>query len=348
MSTQFDSIAPLILGVDEAWDKLSADDLLSRGYRFVIGYLSPDRTGKNLTEQLVTQYLAAGLAVLPVWEFDPQAPLGGYTRGVSDATDACRYLQALGWPKGRSVYFAIDFDVTADQMPTVVQYMTATAEWCAKFGYRADAYGGYAVISELKRRGLIAYGWQTYAWSQGRWVPGIAIHQTTNGVHVASHVVDEDQAYVHDFGQWMPDGWSDLTYPGGFMDPQQQQQLADASYAVTEDFSLDDPTKRVPLQVWTLQVGTMLTHLRSDMSGILSQNADMAAAIHEFGSALQLLTAQVAQALAALGQQQAAEQAVLDIWKRVADALERLAPPPAPVTPAATAEPVTHPADSLS
>ena len=348
MSTQYVSIAPPILGVDEAWDKMSPQELIGAGFHFVIGYLSPDRTGKNLTTDLVRSYLDAGLAVLPVWEWAPDAALGGYTVGVHDATMACNMLDAMQWPQDRSVYFAIDFDVRADQMPSVVQYMTAAREWCARRGYRADAYGGFAVIRELLGRGLITYGWQTYAWSGGQWVPGAVLHQTDNDTHVGFHVIDRDTAYVMDFGQWMPEGWTSPSNPGGPMDPQQSHELDDVNYAVTQCFSFEHPGTRVPLQTWTFEVNGAIRDIASALAALKTQGAGVGQAVQELVDVDAKLATGVAGILTAQGQQAQSEQLLVDCWQRIAAALERLSPPTSQPTSPASEQPAPHPADTLS
>src|SRR5262249_50303723 len=50
--------------------------------------------------------------------------------------------------------------------------------------------------------GKISFGWQTFAWSAGRWEPRAQLRQVRNGVTIAGGACDIDQSQADDFGQW--------------------------------------------------------------------------------------------------------------------------------------------------
>ena len=60
------------------------------------------------------------------------------------------------------------------------------------------------MISHLFDAGLIGYGWQTYAWSDGQWDHRAQLRQYSNGHTIAGVGVDYDQSTAVDFGQWRP------------------------------------------------------------------------------------------------------------------------------------------------
>jgi len=327
------SLGVLILGADESWDKATPQDLVAHGYKWVASYLSPDVNGKNWTRDLIRASHGAGLAVLPVWEYAADAAKHGGLQGQQDAANACTLLKSLGWPTGRTVYFAIDFDVQQADLAAVRAYMVGAVTVCERNGYHADAYGDFVVIDDLRRAGLITFGWQTYAWSHGQWAPGVILRQFRNGVTVAGHTIDNDMAYSVEFGQWSPPNWDPGPGIGGIMQPEQAQQLGDTAWAVTQDADIDDPTKRVPLQVWTGQVNARLNAMATLINEMSTTVATVGKTMIALVQADKTLADAVVSALARMGDQGAAEQTLMSAWTRIADAAERLSPPPAPAAP---------------
>lgn len=198
-------------GLDEAWDRLTILQLKTAGYRFVCRYLGEDTTGKNLTMQEADELKAAGIAIVSNYEYAPGAALAGYPRGYDNAQLARRQHAMCGGPDTAPIYFSVDVDVADSvQMAAVVAYFRGVN---AVLGVaRTGAYAEYDVIKQLFDAGVIRYGWQTYAWSHGQWDPRAQLRQVRNGLVVAGHDVDEDQALTADFGQWgaqIMDGFTD-------------------------------------------------------------------------------------------------------------------------------------------
>lgn len=192
--------------IDEDWSKADPLQLAAAGYRGVIGYVSQDTTGKNLSRVQVDAIHAAGLDVGLVYEYDPQSALGGASAGTRDAQIATSHAQALGAPAGIALGFAVDFQVTVTQLPVVLAYALAFRAAAAAAGYRATAYCDYLVCQYLDAHGWAQLGllWQTYAWSAGAWWPRAVLRQTANGITVAGATVDRDEAEGSDWGQWPP------------------------------------------------------------------------------------------------------------------------------------------------
>lgn len=196
-------------GVDEAWERAPSNVLSAGGVKFVVRYLSYDTTGKNLTAAEAKTLSGAGLSIVSNWEYGAQAAKYGYSQGMRDAAEAEKQHLACGAPADRPIYFSVDYDVP-DMAP-------AKSDPAAKLGPVADyfrgvamvlglartgAYGGYWAISRLFDAGLIKWGWQTYAWSGGRWDGRAQLHQTQNNIVIGGAHVDRDEAEVPDFGQW--------------------------------------------------------------------------------------------------------------------------------------------------
>jgi len=228
--------APLAYGVDFSWSRPTAEDLRAAGYSFVCRYLSWSTSGKNLTPDEAAYWQANDFDIVSNWEYYAEAPKGGWAQGVEDATEALRQHQWCGGGEADPVYFSVDYDVPmstyahepwwqrlwrwllrlvahvrrgaigvlhgvpAEYMP-VADYMRGAASVMGGVE-RVGAYGEYDVVRQLFNDGLIAYGWQTYAWSYGWWEPRAQLRQVQNGITVGGEEVDRDEAWAPNYGQW--------------------------------------------------------------------------------------------------------------------------------------------------
>jgi hypothetical protein len=116
---------------------------------------------------------------------------------LSAARAAKAQAASRGKPDWRPIFFAVDFPGTGRQ---VAPYFRGVNSVLGKA--LTGAYGSYAVIKALFDMGLIAFGWQTYAWSGGLWDPRAHLQQYSNDHHVAGVSCDFDRANAADFGQW--------------------------------------------------------------------------------------------------------------------------------------------------
>ena len=204
-------IGPLI---DEAWAKVDPGAAKLAGYVGIIGYISEDNTGKNLTRAQVDAIHTQGLDVGFADEYGATEALGGFAAGRTRALRTIGFAQALGVPAGVAFYAPADWDVTDAQKPAVLSYATAHDMYLKSAGYRGGLYSGYYTCAYLMSHGYQGLLWQTYAWSGGLWLAGVAIRQTVNGIHIAGADVDRDTAEFIDWGQWPPGGRTDtMTTP---------------------------------------------------------------------------------------------------------------------------------------
>jgi hypothetical protein len=201
-----------IEGIDAAWSRPTPAELKEVGKRFIIGYVSHDPS-KNLTKANCEDYLAAGIDVGLIWETTATRALSGATGGRADGIEARRQARLLGYPDGKSIGFAVDFQATQTQLTGPVRAYGVA--------FRQDVgissvYGGKATIKYFVENDLADFFWQTYAWSTAGtsvlrmqqdpydigWVPAAHVQQYHNGVNIAGHDTDLDRALVADFGQW--------------------------------------------------------------------------------------------------------------------------------------------------
>ncbi|GAA2586162.1 DUF1906 domain-containing protein [Actinomadura fulvescens] len=189
-----------VFGVDYAWGRPGPAALKRAGAKFVCRYLSHDTTGKNLTRAEADQLSDAGLWLVVVWETTASRALSGRTGGIADARDADRQALAVGMPSGRPIYFAVDFDASASQQAAINAYLDGAASVIGRG--RVGVYAGYGPLKRAFDAKKVTYGWQTYAWSGGRWDARAQLQQYSNDHQLNGVTVDYDRAVKADYGQW--------------------------------------------------------------------------------------------------------------------------------------------------
>ncbi|QXJ20645.1 DUF1906 domain-containing protein [Actinomadura graeca] len=189
-----------VFGVDYAWGRPGVAALKSAGAKFVCRYLSHDTTGKNLTRDEADELSGAGLWLVVVWESTASRALDGRAAGEADARDAAAQAEALGMPEDRPIYFAVDFDATSGQQPAINAYLDGAASVIGRG--RVGLYGGHGPVKRAFDAKKITYGWQTYAWSDGKWDARAQLQQYSNDHDINGVSTDYDRAVKSDYGQW--------------------------------------------------------------------------------------------------------------------------------------------------
>lgn len=182
----------------------STADLKAAGISFVCRYLSevnPATQVKLLTPAEAQALSATGIGIVSNFEWYAARATEGHTAGAQDAQLAAQQHAACGGPASRPIYFSVDADVDGT---AVADYFRGVASVIGLS--RTGAYGSYQVIKYLFDNHLIAWGWQTYAWSAGQWEPRAHIQQYENNVTIAGASVDRDRSMQADFGQWFAGG----------------------------------------------------------------------------------------------------------------------------------------------
>lgn len=183
---------PTVYGLDFAYGSLSAAGAKAQGARFAASYLSD--SSKDWTRAALDSYHAEGLATVAVWETIATRATEGYAAGFADARSAARELAALGAPKDQPFTMAVDCDCTTVSIEGYFEGAHAAV------GDQENAYGGYDQLSFLCEHHLVGdENWQTYAWSDGRWLPASCapLEQYLNGSSF-----DHDRAIAANYGQW--------------------------------------------------------------------------------------------------------------------------------------------------
>lgn len=196
-------------GGDYSWARPDPAALVAAGWQFVVRYVSDDRRTmgtpweKNLDSLEALALSRAGLDIVLVWEgvAVDRDPLKGYAKGVADARAALATALALGAPARPVVYFAVDWNATADQFPAIGDYFSGVA---SVFGPdRTGCYGHTYLLRYLFAANVISYGWipRAASWSYGLGESRAQLRQLS-GATVGGSSVDLDDATSDDFGQW--------------------------------------------------------------------------------------------------------------------------------------------------
>jgi peptidoglycan hydrolase-like protein with peptidoglycan-binding domain len=190
-----------IAGVDYAFAVPSAAALKAAGISFAVRYVSTD-PAKDLTVAEASALHAAGISVGLVWETTGTEAQEGYAQGMSDAAAARAAADALGFPASLPIYYAVDFNATEAQMPTVLDYLHGAAD-AAGAKDLVGVYGSYSVVEAAYAAGF-TFLWQTLAWSNGAWSAHATLRQLNVGQEIDGVAVDLDQAMTASYGQWQP------------------------------------------------------------------------------------------------------------------------------------------------
>lgn len=180
MSKGFDAATPL--------NATTAASFKSNGYEFVCRYLVPAASAwKALTKTEADVIQASGMKIVSVFETTADRALGGRGAGLIDGAIASQCAVDVGQPEGSTIYFAVDFDPTPDQMSAVIAYIKGAND--ATPNYSTGVYGSYDVVTAVRAAGAASHVWQTYAWSGGK-LADCQIFQYQNGEQY-----DEDRSF---------------------------------------------------------------------------------------------------------------------------------------------------------
>jgi hypothetical protein len=190
-------------GVDYAFSPHpSISSLQKAGVKFVVRYIgskdyTSSRSSKWLSPSEYRSLKEAGIQVAVVFETTAKRPESGKSAGVADAKVAEKEIEYIGLPADIPVYFAVDYDDTVG--PNIRGYFDGIATVLPKS--RIGVYAGYKILKVLLDEKRATYGWQTYAWSGGKWDSRAQLQQYSNGKTIGGADVDYCRAMVADFGQ---------------------------------------------------------------------------------------------------------------------------------------------------
>jgi Rv2525c-like, glycoside hydrolase-like domain/LysM domain len=146
----------------------AATCLKNKGFGFAMRYYSPKPANpKNLTLAEAHALVKAGLLLGVVFESAAKRSLDGHGAGVADAQIAHNSaVNKIGQPSNTPIYFAVDFDATPNEIPTIVEYFKGVHEGLAQANggtsrYQVGVYGSGLTCSQLLANNLVTFCWLT-------------------------------------------------------------------------------------------------------------------------------------------------------------------------------------------
>jgi hypothetical protein len=199
-------------GLDTTRDvTIHASSIKANNFDFVARYLSQSHW-KVIGAGEVAAIAAAGLGLVLVYEDGPtSSDYFSFGRGQADGTRAAQQASLIGAPGGTVLYFAVDYDASANDISgPVTRYFNGAAGALKSFtavnggAYAAGVYGSGATCSAITATGLAKCGWlaQSTGWSGHDTYRDWSIRQGMPAV-IAGLSVDPDDA-VADYGAVLP------------------------------------------------------------------------------------------------------------------------------------------------
>jgi len=166
------------------------------GYTGVCRYLGAKTRGwpKGLTPEEVDSNKAEQLSIVSIWEGEATSSTYFTTdQALHDAQDALVEAEWLGQPQGTAIYFAVDLDTDAADMPAIRAYFATIIKVMAG-RYKVGVYGGIQTMETLYTAEIKPdHYWQTLAWSDGALFPHADLYQSAISQWIGTLGVDIDE-----------------------------------------------------------------------------------------------------------------------------------------------------------
>lgn len=187
------------MGIDTESAALNYAEVKARGYTFVMRYIVPSIPGKLITKSEIAAIHAQQLDLGMVYETTGTTFRMGQKGGLTDGQAARGAMIRLGAPRSCAAYHAIDSQVSASDMPSLIEWAKAVRG--AMLPYSTGFYGPFNALSVIKQNLSGVYTWQTSAWSDGQWLSGADMRQQGTVV-IGGIDCDVDKILFPDWGQW--------------------------------------------------------------------------------------------------------------------------------------------------
>ena len=177
--------------------------LRDAGVTFICRYLNPLGVSVGLSRREGIAITRAGLSIVALFEWGTISYTRSYftyARGQSDARLAFSSAKNIGVPAGRPIYFTVDMDATAPDLPAIGAYFHGVHDELLALGrtrptYLVGAYGSYRTLSYLRSVHAADYLFQTYAWSGGQVLAGVNLLQEEDDTHICGFANDRDVSW---------------------------------------------------------------------------------------------------------------------------------------------------------
>lgn len=142
-----------------------APQLTALGYQFFARYYRRTLVSRYaVSPEEVRPLFDAGLSMLSVFQNTNDAP-SYFTRenALADGAAAIAKAAHMGQPKSSAIYFAVDCNPGAEQMPLILDYFDVILHIVAPESYLIGAYGPGSVLKALREASLVRKTWLSNA-----------------------------------------------------------------------------------------------------------------------------------------------------------------------------------------
>jgi len=179
-----------MLGYDYT-ERIDPAALVATGCAAVFRYTTRPSWPKSITRAEVAELGRIRMPLACNFESTANRMRGAAPAGHADAVEQSGNLAMLGIPpQAVRSWFSADWDVQPGEVSAVLDYLHAAADVLGGKRF-VGCYGGLRAVSAAMDAGFA--GWQTVAWSGGRWDPRAVARQTGQQVTVAGVRVDVNQ-----------------------------------------------------------------------------------------------------------------------------------------------------------
>ena len=185
-----------------------APQLPSQGIQFVIRYYSKF-SSKAVTRAEALALSQAGLKTVVVYQ-DVNNAISFFSAslGRQNATAALAQAAAIGQPAASTIYFAADFDPTANEIngPLMDHFRAIGGVFAASSTpYGIGVYGSGLLCGLMRNAGLVKYTWLSQSTGFQEWAsfrPDANLVQSAPSRPLLTISIDDDIAQTADFGQF--------------------------------------------------------------------------------------------------------------------------------------------------
>jgi hypothetical protein len=177
-----------------------AKAIRAAGHSGAVRYFGFPGRRKCATAGELADFTANDIGMAGVFEDTVTTWRGGRVGGARSAQLARAHATAIGFPKSRPIYYAVDQDVvTTGEFGGMLDYLRGAGD--ADGGPSlVGVYGEADVIDRARDAGVAHFFWQTAAWSRGRHAVA-HLYQRIGAVNVGDISCDTNDVLLSDWGQ---------------------------------------------------------------------------------------------------------------------------------------------------
>jgi len=195
------------VGIDFSGADIDPHDAALAGAKFMLrysagmGFDAPKCQFKLCGHGEIAAAVKAGLDFIANSEFYESRVTEGAHAGAADGNADLHFWKARGLAKGASIYVSWDAAPVHNLFNGVAEYLKAYNHALAGY-YHVDLYAGDDALREMRKRGLIRYGWRPNAGSWSNDPHGNFYQPPHHGLQLADKIRSLSPAHIWQNGNY--------------------------------------------------------------------------------------------------------------------------------------------------